>query len=188
MRFPRPFLGQSVRLRAEGFDDLVEVVAVDEDGSIVLAVTLTAEEAHLLYASAASAVHLTGAVAAEEEGPGRSRFTAADVETFQRREAYRVPMGVPATVRRGDGSELACKVADLSPGGALLSPEADGLLLGERVELVIHHDMLRELPLPAEVIRRDGARRALRFDALSVRADNALSRVITEAQLRHRRR
>lgn len=182
--FPRPFLGQSVRLRAgEDFDDLVAVAEVDDE-SVLLQASVTADAAHLLYASRAAAVHLSGSIA--DVGDGLSRFTVAETETFQRREAFRVPMGVPATVRRANGTELECAVADLSPGGALLSPEADGLLLGERVELIVDRDGLRDLPLAAEVIRRDGARRALRFEALSVRADNLLSRAITEAQLRRR--
>jgi len=182
--FPRPFLGQHVRLRAgEDFDDLVVVAEADDD-SVVLEVSVTASAAHLLYAGRAAAVHLTGSIA--DVGDGRSRFRVETSETFQRREAFRVPMGVPATVRRANGTAIACAVADLSPGGALLSPEADGLLLGERVELIVDHDGLRDLPLAAEVIRRDGARRALRFEALSVRADNLLSRAITEAQLRWR--
>jgi len=183
--FPRPFLAQHVRLRAgDRFDGLVVVAAADDE-SVLLEVSLTAEPAHLLYAGPASAVHLTGSIA--EAGDGLSRFAVESVETFQRREAFRVPMGVPATVRRADGTEIACAVADLSPGGALLSPEADALLLGERVELIVDRDGLRDLPLAAEVIRRDGARRALRFEALSVHADNLLGHAIAEAQMRRRR-
>lgn len=181
--FPTPYVGQHVRLRTNnGFDEIVTVVAVDEDDGVFLGVVLSAEEAHLLYASRSSAVHLTGRLEAVQDAS--SRLVVADSETFQRRDGFRAPMGVPATVVRMTGSEVACSVADLSAGGALLSPDAEELMLGERVQLRIDVAGLREVLLPAEVIRRDGARRGVRFEGLDAKADTLLSRAIFAAQRR----
>jgi c-di-GMP-binding flagellar brake protein YcgR len=154
-----------------------------DDQSVTVAVVLSAREAHLLFSSITGAVHLSGPIFAGER---TSRMLVAEVESFQRREGYRVPLGVRVTVRRVGAPALSCAVADLSVGGALLDPDAHPLRVGERVFLTIHLDGLERAALAGEVVRRDGERRVVRFDALAPRDDAALQKALTAAQQRWR--
>jgi PilZ domain len=119
-----PDAGQLARVVA-GKVNLVAVVLGADGAAIVLDVhgaRLPPGPARLTFNAAFGGVLLAGALAVDERGT-RFRPNAKGQSYAQRREAFRVTVGLPATIER-PGDSVPCRTLNLSIGGVLLQTEA----------------------------------------------------------------
>jgi hypothetical protein len=181
-----PGAGQLARVVA-GNVNLVAVVLGTDGGAIVLDVhgaRLPTGPARLTFNASFGGVLLAGALAVDDR---RTRFwpNAKGQSYAQRRETFRVAVGLPATIERLANGSVACRTLNLSIGGALLETEAP---FAPPYELALAIDCGGAEPvrLAATPIRseRQATRHAVAFASLGGADERALSALIATAQRR----
>ena len=180
-----PDAGQLARVVA-GKVNLVAVVLGTDGAAIVLDVhgaRLPPGPARLTFNAPFGGVLLAGALAVDERG---TRFwpNAQGQSYAQRRETFRVTVGLPATIERATDS-LACRTLNLSIGGVLLQTEAP---FAPPYELAVaidcgdrHAVRLAATPIRSE---RQATRHAVAFANLGGADERALSTLVATAQRR----
>jgi hypothetical protein len=185
-----PSTGSRVRLRSADRDCLVEVTGVEE-GAVRLRLRLAQDEpagrAQILFSSPRGVVALGGEL--EPKGTTTTLVVESQEWLAQRRETFRLAVGCGMTITRADGSTIAGTVTDLSITGALLGDAAEDLESDEHVEVVIEAGEIGEVEVAGTVVRKDGPRRAIRFDPLPANAQSNIERFLaSEQRLRMQRR
>lgn len=181
-----PASGQLARVVA-GQINLVAVVDQIDGGAVVLDVhgaRLPAGPARLTFNAPFGGVLLAGALAVDERG---TRFwpNAKGVSYAQRRETFRVTVGLLATIERPDRETVACKTLNLSIGGALLQTE--GPFAPARAPTVtIDCGDGQPVILPATLLRseRHATRHAVAFSSVGSTDERQLSMLVAAAQRR----
>jgi PilZ domain-containing protein len=181
-----PAVGQLARVVA-GDVNLVAVVDGIDRGSVVLdvhGVTLPAGPARLTFNSTFGGVLLAGQLHADGRATRFSPNTKG-ARFEQRRETFRVVVGLPAMLERAGRPPLAGETLNLSIGGVLLEtegpfPPAGGLTI--TIQCTPSH----AVSLPATVIRSElGAKRlAVAFANVGGRDERTLSLLVAAAQRR----
>jgi hypothetical protein len=181
-----PGAGQLARVVA-GKTNLVAVVLGTDGGAIVLDVhgaRLPTGPARLTFNASFGGVLLAGALAVDERG---TRFwpNAKGQSYAQRRETFRVAVGLPATIERVVSGSVACRTLNLSIGGALLETEAPFAPPYE-LTLAIECGDGQTVRLAATPIRseRQATRHAVAFANLDGADERALSTLVASAQRR----
>jgi PilZ domain len=181
-----PDAGQLARVVA-GKVNVVAVVLGTDGTSIALDVhgaRLPVGPARLTFNASFGGVLLAGALAVDERG---TRFwpNAKGVSYAQRREAFRVTVGLPATIERRGKDAVACSTLNLSIGGALLQTEAP---FAPPYELTIAIDCgdgqtvrLAATPIRSE---RQATRHAVAFANVRGADERTLSMLVAAAQRR----
>jgi hypothetical protein len=181
-----PGAGELARVVA-GKVSLVAVVVGIDGGAIVLDVhgaRLPTGPARLTFNAPFGGVLLAGALAVDERG---TRFwpNAKGLSYAQRRETFRVTVGLPATIERLGMGSVACRTVNLSIGGALLETEAP---FAPPYELTLAIDCGGTQPvrLAATPIRseRRATRHAVAFANVGGADERALSTLVATAQRR----
>ena len=181
-----PDAGQLARVVA-GNVNLVAVVLGTDGPAIVLDVhgaRLPTGPARLTFNATFGGVLLAGALAVDERG---TRFlpNAKGLSYAQRREAFRVTVGLPATIERPGHGPLACTTLNLSIGGALLETEAP---FAPPYELTVAIECAdaQTVSLAATPIRseREATRHAVAFANVGGADERALSTLVAAAQRR----
>jgi PilZ domain-containing protein len=181
-----PGAGQLARVVA-GNVNLVAVVLGTDGGAIVLDVhgaRLPSGPARLTFNASFGGVLLAGALRADERG---TRFwpNAKGLSYAQRRETFRVAVGLLATIERYGKGSVACTTLNLSIGGALLQTEAP---FAPPYELTVAIDCgdRQTVCLAATPIRseRQATRHAVAFADVGGADERRLSALVATAQRR----
>jgi hypothetical protein len=181
-----PDVGQLARVVA-GTVNLVAVAVGTDAGAIVLDVhgaRLPTGPARLTFNASFGGVLLAGVLSVDERG---TRFwpDAKGVSYAQRRETFRVAVGLPATIERRWKGSVACTTLNLSIGGALLQTEAP---FAPPYELTVTIDCGKgqAVRLAATPIRseRQATRHAVAFANVGGADERTLSMLVATAQRR----
>jgi hypothetical protein len=181
-----PDAGQLARVVA-GQVNLVAVVLGTDGAAIALDVhgaRLPAGPARLTFNASFGGVLLAGALAVDERG---TRFwpNANGLSYAQRRETFRVTVGLPATIEQPRNGSVACTTLNLSIGGALLQTEAPFALPYE-LTVAIDCGQRQTVSLAATPIRseRQATRHAVAFANVGGADERTLSMLVAAAQRR----
>ena len=179
-----PDAGQLARVVA-GKVNLVAVVLGVDGGAIVLDVhdaRLPGGPARLTFNASFGGVLLAGALAVDERG---TRFwpNVKGVSYAQRREAFRVTVGLPARIERPGKGHVACTTLNLSIGGTLLQTEAPFAPPYE-LTVAIECGNGQTVSLAATPIRseRQATRHAVAFANVGGADERRLSMLVAAAQ------
>lgn len=177
-----PVPDTKVRIRcASGEEQVAAAVRADSAaGAVILDRNVSAGAAELIFASPRGVITLTGAITAGFEWV----FRADAAQVRQRREAFRLSVGLPMSLTRADGSKITGTVTDLSIGGALLGDRSEPLHLYEQVHVTIDCGVHGLAAARGTVIRLDGIRRAVQFDTLSAQSEATIERLLSTEQRR----
>jgi hypothetical protein len=181
-----PDAGQLARVVA-GKVNVVAIVLGTDGGAIVLDVhgaRLPTGPARLTFNASFGGVLLAGALGVDERG---TRFwpNAKGLSYAQRRETFRVTVGLPATIERPGTGSVACRTLNLSIGGALLKTEAPFAPPYE-LTVTIECGDGRAVSLAATPIRseRQATRHAVAFANVDGADERRLSALVAAAQRR----
>jgi hypothetical protein len=181
-----PDAGQLARVVA-GKVNIVAIVLGTDGAAIVLDVhgaRLPSGPARLTFNAAFGGVLLAGALAVDERG---TRFwpNAKGLSYAQRRETFRVTVGLPATIERPGTGSVACRTLNLSIGGALLQTEAPFAPPYE-LAVTIECGKGQAVSLAATPIRseRQATRHAVAFANVDGADERRLSALVAAAQRR----
>jgi hypothetical protein len=181
-----PGAGQLARVVA-GKVNVVAVVLGTDGAAVVLDVhgaRLPSGPARLTFNADFGGVLLAGALAVDERG---TRFwpAAKGLSYAQRRETFRVTVGLPATIERPGKGSVACRTLNLSIGGALLQTEAP-FAPPYQLTVTIECGDGQTVSLAATPIRseRQATRHAVAFANVDGADERRLSALVAAAQRR----
>ena len=181
-----PTVGQLARVVA-GPANLVAVVERLDHGAVVLDVhgaALAAGAARLSFNCAFGGVLLTGRL--HRDG-GETRFLPGEsgARFAQRRETFRVSVGLPAVIEQPRRIPVRCTTLNLSIGGALMETERP-FAPSSPLRVTITCGDSDAMTLAASVVRREhGAMGlAVAFTGVTGAAERTLSALIAAAQRR----
>jgi PilZ domain-containing protein len=181
-----PGAGQLARVVAGKMSVVALVIRVD--GAAVLldvhGAGLPSGPARMVFNASFGGVLLAGVLIVDERG---ARFLpdATGQSYAQRRETFRVTVGLPATIERPGTGSIACETLNLSIGGALVQTPAPFAPPYE-LTLTIDCGEGQRISVAATPIRseRQATRHAVAFAKVVGADERALSALVAAAQRR----